>query len=76
MLQLGKSTQNPAALEITASNVKVIDEQAIVTECAVGNTQKKKKQYFRAVFNRVSKVIHDCSSFSYLCSVIDSENSR
>lgn len=38
MLQLGKSTQNPAALEITASNVKVIDEQAIVTECAVGNT--------------------------------------
>lgn len=38
MLQLGKSTQNLAVLEITASNVKVIDEQAIVTECAVGNT--------------------------------------
>ena len=75
MLQLGKSTQNPAALEITASNVKVIDEQAIVTECAVGNTEKK-KQYIRAVFNRVSKVIHDCFNFSYLCSVIDSENSR
>ena len=55
MLQLGKSTQNPAALEITASNVKVIDEQAIVAECAVGNTEKK-KQYIRAVFNRVSKV--------------------
>ena len=38
MLQLGKSTQNLAVLEITASNVQVIDEQAIVTECAVGNT--------------------------------------
>ena len=38
MLQLGKSTQNPAALEITESNVQVIDEQAIVAECAVGNT--------------------------------------
>lgn len=38
MLQLGKSTQNLAVLEITASNVKVIDEQAIITECAVGNT--------------------------------------
>lgn len=43
MLQLGKSTQNPAALEITASNVQVIDEQAIVAECAVGNTEKKKQ---------------------------------
>ena len=39
-------------------------------------TKTSKPCNVRAIFNRVSKVIHDCIGFTSLCSVIGSENSR